>query len=476
MIREEQKVRGEPMASKQLCGPVAKAAFAWGLSMLLAGCSNSAPSDGTLPGISALSAHNTDVTSAPSPVLSTLGADGLAKQHFLDTYIDKTAIEHSYHAHNGDWVDCVDILRQPGMLAPGMAGQPIASPPPSSQMPAPSTPRNVATVAELENHAYAATLDENGSVRQCADQTIPVRRVTAETLAASPSLSAFLSKDHVGTYVHQPPQAPPASSVYVGGAYYMYASDYQFVQNVGIVGNISIWNPYVQKPSSPQFEHSIGQFWMQNNYAELESAETGWMVNPGVFGDYSNPTARLFIGATNNAYTTFAYNLNCNDGAAPCFVQTASGTYFGDSFSNYSTPDGTVYYMYIYYVIYEGNIWLNAFGGFVGYYPGVDFINMSYVGIGGGSQVILWGGEVESIQPAQLWTETTMGSGHPAAQTSYAAWMDNIQYMQSWGTNINTSPTIISSGYDAQCYSVAQGGTDTMYYGGIGWYYDGTCP
>ena len=205
----------------------------------------------------------------------------------------------------------------------------------------------------------------------------------------------------------------------------------------------------------------------------IETAETGWASDPIIFGDYSNPQARIFAYATNNSGTNGNWNTNCGSGA-PCFTQTASGTYFGDSWANYSTQGGTQYYSYTYFVIYEGNVWLNVVGGFIGYYAGSGYTYMASSGAGGGSQLLEWGGEVETASSQQAWTATVMGSGAFANNVDDAAWMSGVQYMASWGTNDNTSGTVFID--DANCYTAENDGTDFMLFGGIGWASGGNCP
>lgn len=156
-----------------------------------------------IPGVAVASLSST----APA---SDLGPDGVAKQNFLDTYVDRTAIMYSYHAHNGDYVDCVDIMRQPAMLAPGATGS-IASPPPAVQTS--SAPPNGALPGQLDGAVYAATADENGNLRHCPEQTVPIRRILPATLAAAPSLNAFLSKYPGGlpSALTRPVTPPPPS-------------------------------------------------------------------------------------------------------------------------------------------------------------------------------------------------------------------------------------------------------------------------
>jgi Neprosin len=437
------------------------------LAMGLAGCSSSQPPDTSPILSSAPSVHALGNSGVPSGG-SSLGPDAVAKQNFLDTYIDKTAIKYSYHAHNGDYVDCVDILRQPSMLAPGMAGQTIASPPPEDQAPPPRPQPNGATLAQTEGEAYAATTDESGNVRQCPAQTIPVRRILPETLALLPSLASFLSK-YPGT-----PSSPPPGGAQNG---YMHANYIQNVQNVGLVGYPSLNFPYVQSGASPAYEHSIGQFWMLNTTSTLETAEYGWAEDPSLWGDYSDPYPRLFIFATNDNYAHGNWNLTCNPGA-PCFTQTASGTWFGDTFGDYSVPGGSQYDIYIYDVIYSGNLWVYLNTQWLGYWSGSGYSYMTSTGSGGGSQAEAWGGEVYSGAPAQAWTETEMGSGAFSDQgAGEAAYMYNVEYMQSWGTNVDTSGTLqTNTGYDSNCYTLSADGTDSEFYGGPGWAEQNDCP
>ena len=165
------------------------------------------------------------------------------------------------------------------------------------------------------------------------------------------------------------------------------------------------------------------------------------------------------------------------------FVQTYGGTVLGDSFSNYSVPDSDDQYIMPvgYFVIYEGNVWFNYSETWIGYYPGSGYTYMTSTGTGGGSTFLEWGGEVYSASPEHAWTTTCMGScwfsvfqGSPP----YAAWMDETQYMASWGDNISVTATVeTNDGYDTNCYTTATNSSiNTSYYGGPGWTSGGSCP
>jgi hypothetical protein len=68
--------------------------------------------------------------------LSALSATAFAattideKTEFLKNHVRPETILRSFHAAEGMWVDCVDIHRQPTLLAPNMAGHVIEAPPP----------------------------------------------------------------------------------------------------------------------------------------------------------------------------------------------------------------------------------------------------------------------------------------------------------------------------------------------------------
>ena len=437
----------------------------------LAACSSppSQPTPKAMPRFAGASSPN---ESLKSPDLSALlGPDAVAKQHFLDTYIDKTAIRHSYHAHSGDFVDCVDIERQPGMTAPEMQGKAIATPPPGP-VPAPQRPAGT-TPPLTDGQAYAGTLDETGALRSCPDATVPIRRITPEALAPLPSLASLHTK-FKGTPFAGP---PPTAGQQFGNSYYMHANQVLSVQNVGMVGYISLWNPYIQSPSAPAYEHSIEQFWMFNTTGTTESAECGFATDPATFGDYTHPFGRLFIFATNDNYAHGNWNAQCQSGA-PCFIQTWNGVTLGESYSAYSSIGGTVYSQYMTFAIYQGNVWFSYANNWVGYYPGSGFTYMTSQG----AQTIEWGGEVSTNQPAygNPWTTTQMGSGDWGASgegydEGYPAWVAGVRYMKAWGNNVDAEGTLqTNNGYDANCYNLqlAGNGNDN---GGPG--YDGIyCP
>lgn len=406
--------------------------------------------------------------SAPSTV-------ELAKmQDYVNNYVDTTAIRHSFHAHEGFYVDCVDIMRQPSMLTPAMSGQPIAQPPPLDPSHLiKSYPNNGSVLpAQTDAEIHASETDENRNLRQCPEQTIPIRRITMVDLLRFSTMDDFYSKSGTKLADTSIGLGTAATGVTPGGssAGYQYAVDRQYVYHGGMISSINIWNPYLESTG----DHTISQIWAVNNMVEsqTQTAESGWARNPAAYGDNN---LHYFIFWTADDYQhTGCYDLRCAG-----FVQTNNTIVLGSIFpsSDWSTPGGQQYEIQVAYE-HSGdgaNWWLLVQGIWVGYYPASLYPTMQYYG-----NVVQWGGEVYNSEPSGRHTKTQMGSGAFAESWyQYAADQRNVWYIDlSYTYQLPTVSPITSnsgcydsiSGYDG----TGDGWNTYLFFGGPG--YSTTCP
>ncbi|TQD80131.1 hypothetical protein C1H46_034338 [Malus baccata] len=171
---------------------------------------------------------------------------------------------------------------------------------------------------------------------------------------------------------------------------------------IGAQGDINIWNPKVESPD----EFTTAQIWLKNGPGDaFESVESGWVVNPKVYGDGST---RLFVYWTKDAYkSTGCFDLTCSG-----FVQTNKDIALGMALQPISSASGPQYQttFSITKDFHTNNWWVRVGQNIpVGYFPGELF---SYLTKGAAS-LVEWGGEVYSskIKKNHPHTATGMGSG-----------------------------------------------------------------
>lgn len=192
------------------------------------------------------------------------------------------------------------------------------------------------------------------------------------------------------------------------------------------------------------------------NGGSTQTAEVGWTVDPGQFGDSNT---HLFIYWTNDNYqTTGCYDLNCTG-----FVQTNNSVTLGGSFGTISTQGGTQYVVELswekqsatanWWLLWQGTTWL-------GYYPASLYTG----GMQTQATFTAFGGEVYNSEPGGKFTSTQMGSGQFASGGfEYADYQRHLQYINTNYNTIDVSPT--SSVTNANCYSMSSGYDGT----GDGW-------
>nr|XP_023886984.1 uncharacterized protein LOC111999102 isoform X2 [Quercus suber] len=234
----------------------------------------------------------------------------------------------------------------------------------------------------------------------CPKGTIPVRRIRKNDL-----LKAY-SVEHYG-------RKKPSFSHQVAQSSYSQNSNFQQMNHSkavlitegysysGAKGDIKVWNPNVEAND----EYSTSQICLSNGpYYNFESVESGWAVNPSVYGDRQT---RLFVYWTADASkTTGCFDLTC-----PGFVQTSDIIALGAAIYPISLPGGLPYQITIY--IFKdpstGNWWVQYGEKInIGYWPPDLFKSLSFH-----AETVDWGGEVYSSKLGHApHTATAMGNGN----------------------------------------------------------------
>ncbi|KAB2627768.1 hypothetical protein D8674_032563 [Pyrus ussuriensis x Pyrus communis] len=329
-------------------------------------------------------------------------------------------------SEDGDTVDCVDIYKQPAFDHPALQNHKIqitpnfreASTPSPSSSPSPSASNHVQNDHNSSQQVLSQIWQRSGS---CPDGTIPIRRIQRRDLLRATGLEHFGKKPansyHSindekgsviinGTRVELGPQVNRSAAILVTVGY----------SYIGAQGDINIWNPKVESPD----EFTTAQIWLKNGPGNaFESVESGWVVNPKVYGDGST---RLFVYWTKDAYkSTGCFDLTC-----PGFVQTNKDIALGMALQPISSASGPQYQttFSITKDFHTNNWWVRVGQNIpVGYFPGELF---SYLTKGAAS-LVEWGGEqIRIIDYSQQlkypeWVGTFTDEEYCYAAVNYAA-------------------------------------------------------
>lgn len=384
-------------------------------------------------------------------------------QQHLDSLYDAKDVRHQFRSPQGDDIDCVDVYRQPALRQPGMENHVIQFAPstfPKQLEPAPAAPG--ADARQPVQAELAFSMDATGAARRCPQGTVPILRLSMDTLKRFKSLEDFRRK----VPSHLAGDADRVGST----ASHQYATYRQTVDNLGAESALNLWNPAVEVAS----EFSLSQIWVgRGTGADTETVEAGWQNYRNLYGDNNS---RLFIYFTPDNYGSGGcYNLTCG-----AFVQTDTSIAIGSAFSGYSTTGGTQNEVKLFWFKdgTAGHWWLRVGTTWVGYYPRSKFDANGIADKGGR---VTFGGEIINNRTGGRHTHTDMGSGAFAAQGwQRAAYHRLIQYVDTG--NVYRSPASLSAiTTDSYCYDSGAVGNDTtaggwgryFYYGGTG--YNANC-
>ncbi|MFY2560251.1 neprosin family prolyl endopeptidase [Corallococcus terminator] len=410
----------------------------------------------------------------------------LAKmKDYVDSLYDAKAVVHRFTSQGGDGIDCVPLYEQPALRQPGMENHriqlaPGTEPvlPPNRLAPSPTAPEAGwrAHPATLEGFEAAPDdLDATGALRRCPAGSVPIVRLTLDTLKRFESLEDFRSKvpGHLRGNVSVETDklrslGGPTPSLRAGPtALHQYAHASQGVANLGAEAFFNIWSPFTELSS----EFSLSQMWVvRGSGSTLETVEAGWQKYRDLYGD---DRARLFIYFTPDNYGSGGcYNLSCG-----AFVQTNTTVPIGGGFSQYSVFNGPQYEFKLMWFKdgTTGNWWLKYQDIWVGYYPRARF---DAAGLADRADVIDFGGEIIDNRNGNLHTSTDMGSGsYPGQGFTFAAYTRNMVYVDTTNT-YREAASLGAWRNDSNCYDITLGNNPGgwgryFYFGGPG--YNANC-
>ncbi|KAF2304382.1 hypothetical protein GH714_030612 [Hevea brasiliensis] len=317
----------------------------------------------------------------------------------------------SIQSEDGDIIDCIDIYKQPAFDHPALKNHTIQMAPsydPTMDSATETTTRtNTLNKRNNEDSSVTVTSQLWQKSGSCPKGTIPIRRVQEKELLKTDSTEEYGRKKPTFCLLLRALNkgTPNFSSnrshlimCYVNQVAILLTEGFSYS---GVKGDIRAWNPFVESDD----EYSTSQISLKSGpYYDFESLESGWAVNPSVYGDKQT---RLFVYWTADASkTTGCFDLTC-----PGFVQTSSEVALGAAIYPLSVPYGLPYQITLY--IFKDpatNNWWVQYGEKInlGYWPPHLFTLLFH----GNAEGAEWGGEVYSLKLGHPnHTRTEMGNG-----------------------------------------------------------------
>ncbi|KAL3746829.1 hypothetical protein ACJRO7_015727 [Eucalyptus globulus] len=334
--------------------------------------------------------------------------------------LNKPAVK-SIQSVDGDLIDCVDMHKQPAFDHPALKNHVIQMKP-SITLPS----ETKSTRIKYSKPAISQTWQKSGS---CPEGTIPIRRIQRQDLLRASSLEKFgkmyhpHSQDQVanstldengrnvvinGTQVSLPYQKDRSQAILLTAGYHY----------IGASGDINVWNPNVDLPD----DFTTAQIWLLAGPGnKFESVESGWMVNPKLYGDKQT---RLFTHWTvDGSVATGCFDLTCSG-----FVQTSTEVALGSALSPISS-ERAQYQISVGMFMdpHTSNWWLRLTNNLVvGYFPASLFSTLKTSAV-----MVNWGGQVYSTMVKKSpHTRTAMGSGkYSEALHGHACYINHVRIM-----------------------------------------------
>eukprot|EP00253_Pinus_taeda_P008398 PITA_08398 len=213
---------------------------------------------------------------------------------------------------------------------------------------------------------------------------------------------------------------------------------------------LNVWKPNVDVDGSGIF--SVAQIWVINESGEIETVETGWMVNPAFSDGDTRP--RFFTYWTADGYR----NTGCKNQECDGFVIAhGAPNYLGVPISPVSTYNGNQQQISL-KILREnpggnGVRWSLYIGNQLnGWWPGSLFKNLN----SNAANRVDFGGEVAYIPgtPGSAWSKTEMGSGHFAREDyGRSAHVRDIKIANDKGAIVDAVVRPVAS--NPKCYDLS---------------------
>ncbi|KAK7410119.1 hypothetical protein VNO78_00655 [Psophocarpus tetragonolobus] len=365
--------------------------------------------------------------------------------------LNKPAVK-TIKSEDGDIIDCVNIYDQPAFDHPALKNRTI------KMMPDYLLESEHSNTGDEEPVIFQ-TWQKSGS---CPKGTIPIRRILKEDLLRAASIELFGRKSPQ-MFNNSTNSLDLKTDSFIPenrSSAYLVTLGYNFI---GAQADINVWNPKVARPN----DFTTAQIWCKNdNNPYFESVESGWMVNPRLYGDTAT---RFFAYWTRDSYrSTGCFDLTCSG-----FVQTGQ-VVLGGKLGPISYPDTPQYILNVGMFLEpdSGNWYLKIKNNIaVGYWPAKILDTLRHSAI-----LVEWGGQVSStnIKKVIPHTGTQMGSGDFAnGRYGEACFMQNVR-IKDYSQQLKYPASVSVMQEEPFCYSAANDAdygkekNPVFYFGGPG--------
>ncbi|KAM3399202.1 hypothetical protein P3S68_002718 [Capsicum galapagoense] len=303
----------------------------------------------------------------------------------------------SIQSKDGDVIDCIDIFKQPTLYHPALKNHKIQT--------APSyNPMMETTKTNDQEESYKCvttqTWHKNGS---CPKGTIPIRR-TKNIKKDQIKKPSFFHHDNKKLKINNDNDINLSQKNH--SLAIMHTVGFRYL---GGKTDMKTWNPHVEEDD----EYSTSRLaLLSGGYNDYQSMESGWAVNPRVYGDRQT---RLFTYWTNDG----SRETGCFDLTCPGFVQISHEIAL-DSTCDHpflcnkgvtTAQKGDKNILKLSSGDLNTSNWWLQYGGTIniGYWPSKIFDG----GLKYHATIVQWGGEVYSknVKTIHPHTKTQMGSG-----------------------------------------------------------------
>ncbi|KAL4303498.1 hypothetical protein GQ457_10G017710 [Hibiscus cannabinus] len=317
--------------------------------------------------------------------------------------LNKHAVK-TIQSEDGDIIDCVDIYKQPAFDHPALKNHMKSS--------FKLKEEKLGTTSLLSKLVVSQTWQKSGS---CPDGTVPIRRIQRKDLLRAKSIGRFgrkpqeiVSKSNTtnlkdGLYPFNNKTQVALPTIVNRSAANLVTLGYNYI---GAKGDINVWNPHVAADD----EFTTAQIWLKAGPGDnFESLETGWTVNPHLYGDRRT---RLFVYWTKDSYKrTGCFDLTCSG-----FVHTNPQVALGAAIEPVSSEFGQQYHVTLgVYMIQTDNA-INRCYKQMNTKGLSKLLVLASRNLKHSSTLVEWGGQVYSKNVKKRpHTKTAMGSGQFAS-------------------------------------------------------------
>ena len=274
------------------------------------------------------------------------------QKHILRHY-HGVQIANSFLDQSGNPIDCITLKSQPSLQSRKMRSHKLATLPKALARTDQSSAKRVSTSKGIKPQLSYKMKDLSGNIMYCRKGTIPMRRLTLETLTRFRTLDDFFSKGPIDKRPGKSDSQKNSASESAPRPEDEYTDYWAYARQTVDNSSDSRSRPPTRGLSTTPAWFSLAQHWyVGGTGGNKQTVEGGWQLAER---KYDNTNPNLFIYSTNANYDegSGCYNLDC-----AAFVQINNNWVLGGELGPISTTDGTQYNFRMQWQLHHGNWWL----------------------------------------------------------------------------------------------------------------------